>query len=272
MAGLWRFPMTQTLINKTVLVTRSLGQSSEFTHLLTAQGAQVVEMPALEIMAPSSWADLDRAIGQIGRYDWLILTSSNAVDFFTQRLLELGQDYRDLAGVKVAVVGEKTAQCLLQKGLKPDYMPPNFVADALLEHFPDNPQDQRILFPRVESGGREVLVKELTARGAEVTEVAAYQSGCPQVIDPIALAAIEQGEINIITFASSKTVKHFGQLLEKSRGGNWLSVLDAVVIASIGPQTSATCRELLGRVDIEAQEYTLPGLTAAIVDFFTTES
>jgi uroporphyrinogen-III synthase len=260
--------MTQSLINKTVLVTRSLGQSSEFTNLLIAQGAKVIEMPALEIMAPSSWAGLDQAIGRVGSYDWLILTSSNAVDFFTQRLLELGKDYRDLSGVKVAVVGEKTAQCLLQKGLKPDYIPPNFVADSLIEHFPGNPQDKRVLFPRVESGGREVLVKELTAKGAEVTEVAAYQSGCPKVIDPQALAAIEQGEINIITFASSKTVKHFCQLLEQSLGGNWLSVLDAVVIASIGPQTSETCRELLGRVDIEAQEFTLPGLTAAIVEFF----
>jgi uroporphyrinogen-III synthase len=261
-------PLTQKMLTqKTVLVTRSLGQSSEFTTLLQAQGATVIEMPALAIQPPSDWAGLDQAIGQIADYDWLILTSSNAVDFFTQRLLAMGKDYRQLVGVKVAVVGEKTAQSLQQKGLNPDYIPPNFVADSLLEHFPENPQNKRILFPRVESGGREVLVKQFTAQGADVTEVAAYQSGCPETIDPIALNAIEHGEVNIITFASSKTVKHFCQLLSQALGDRWLNVLDAVIIASIGPQTSETCRSLLGRVDIEATEYTLAGLTAAIVEF-----
>jgi uroporphyrinogen-III synthase len=255
------------LAHKTILVTRSLSQSSEFTTRLQAQGATIIEMPALEILPPSSWEDLDQAIAQVQSYDWLILTSANAVNYFTDRLLERGKDYRDLQGIKVAVVGEKTAQSLQQRGLRPDYIPPNFVADSLLEQFPADPAQLRILFPRVESGGREVLVKELTDRGAIVTEVAAYQSGCPQVADPIALAALENGKINIITFASSKTVKHFYQLLEQSFGEQWLTILDTVLIASIGPQTSLTCRKLLGRVDIEAEEYTLPGLTTAIVEF-----
>lgn len=262
--------MTQVdheLTGKTVLITRSVGQSSDFKALLLAKGARVIEMPALEIHPPSNWADLDKAIGRVGSYDWLILTSTNAVEYFTQRMLELGKDYRDLHGVKVAVVGEKTAQCLRQKGLKPDYIPPNFVADSLLEHFPGNPDGKRILFPRVESGGREVLVQELRDRQADITEVAAYQSGCPAKIDPIALEALEQGKINIVTFASSKTVRHFCQLLAQALGDNWLSVMDSVAVASIGPQTSKDCRELLGRVDVEAQEYTLPGLTQAIVEF-----
>jgi uroporphyrinogen-III synthase len=257
----------QNLTHKTILVTRSLSQSSEFTGLLQAQGATVIEMPALEILPPSSWEGLDQAIAQLQTYDWLILTSGNAVNYFTLRLLALGKDYRDLHLLKVAVVGEKTAQFLKWRGLRPDYVPPNFVADALLEHFPDNPQGQRILFPRVESGGREVLVKEFTDRGAAVTEVAAYQSGCPEVADSAALTALENGNINIITFASSKTVKHFCKLVEKSMGEHWLTILDTVLIASIGPQTSLTCHELLGRVDIEAEEYTLPGLTRAIVEF-----
>jgi uroporphyrinogen-III synthase len=255
------------LAHKTILVTRSLSQSSEFTTLLQDQGATIIEMPALEIRPPSSWAGLDQAIAQLQNYDWLVLTSANAVNYFTDRLLALGKDYRDLQGVKVAVVGEKTAQCLTQKGLRPDYIPPDFIADALLQHFPGNPDQQRILFPRVESGGREVLVQEFTDRGATVTEVAAYQSGCPQVADPSALTALENGKINIITFASSKTVKHFCQLLQQSFGEQWATILDTVLIASIGPQTSLTCHQLLGRVDIEAAEYTLPGLTQAIVAF-----
>jgi uroporphyrinogen-III synthase len=257
----------QNLAHKTILVTRSLSQSSEFTSLLQAQGATVIEMPALEILPPSSWDELDKAIEQLSSYDWLILTSGNAVNYFTQRLLALGRDYRDLHHLKVAVVGEKTAQFLKWRGLRPDYVPSNFVADALLEEFPDNPRGQKILFPRVESGGRELLVQAFTDRGAIVTEVAAYQSGCPEVADSDVLASLENGNINMITFASSKTVKHFCKLIRQSFGEHWLTTLDTVLVASIGPQTSLTCHELLGRVDIEAEEYTLPGLTRAIVEF-----
>jgi uroporphyrinogen-III synthase len=257
----------QNLANKTILVTRSLSQSSDFTALLEAQGATVIEMPALEILPPSSWEDLDKAIEQLPSYDWLILTSGNAVNYFTLRLLALERDYRDLHHLKVAVVGEKTAQFLKWRGLRPDYVPSNFVADALVEHFPDNPQGQRLLFPRVESGGRELLVKAFTDRGAIVTEVAAYQSGCPQAADSSILTSLENDKVNIITFASSKTVKHFCKLIKESFGEHWRTILDPVLIASIGPQTSLTCHELLGRVDIEAEEYTLPGLTQAIVEF-----
>jgi uroporphyrinogen-III synthase len=261
------FSTMPQLAQQTILITRSTGQSSEFQRLLTHEGATIVEMPALEIQPPSSWAGLDAAIGNLAQFDWLCLTSTNAVDYFTARLMENGKDYRDLHGIKIAVVGEKTAQSLQQRGICPDYIPPDFVADALVEHFPIDPAGQHVLFPRVESGGREVLVQALSDRGANVTEVAAYQSGCPQQADPAAIAALEQGRVNFITFASSKTVKHFCQLLRQSLGEQWATVLDPVVVASIGPQTSLTCQELLGRVDLEATEYTLPGLTQAIVEF-----
>ena len=72
---------------------------------------------------------------------------------------------------------------------------------------------------------------------------------------------MQQRQVDIITFASSKTVKHFCQLIGTSLPSGWQ---DQVCIASIGPQTSATCRELLGKVDIEATEYTLLGLVAAL--------
>ena len=115
--------------------------------------------------------------------------------------------------------------------------------------------------PRVESGGREVLVSEFTRLGATVVEVAAYQSQCPSEIDPAILSALQRQQVDIITFASSKTVKNFWHPIGNSLPPGWL---ERVKIASIGPQTSATCRELLGKVDIEATEYTLPGLLAAL--------
>lgn len=258
-------------LNKTILVTRAAGQSGQFTDLLTAQGARVIEMPTLEIGPPSSWVELDQALGKLSTFDWLILTSSNGVDYFFDRLLTLRQDSRVLAQTKIAVVGKKTAESLNNRGLLPDFIPPNFIADSLVENFPEKLAGKRILFPRVETGGREVLVKELSAQGAEVIEVPGYQSGCPEMISQTAWESLKNREIDVITFASSKTVKHFCQLLEKEyiktfTVNNWPSLLTGVMIASIGPETSKTCYNLLGRVDIEAKEYTLEGLTDAIME------
>ncbi|MBD1997018.1 uroporphyrinogen-III C-methyltransferase [Leptolyngbya sp. FACHB-541] len=253
------------LADKTVLVTRSAGQSSQFAKLLQQTGATVLEMPALEIGPPSSWDALDQAIAHLSNFDWLILTSTNGVDYFFERLTAQGKDARSLAGVNIAVVGKKTANSLSHRGLQPDFIPPNFVADSLITHFPDvdHLTSKKILFPRVESGGRDVLVKEFTDKGAVVTEVAAYQSRCPEAIAPETLTALEQGKVDIITFASSKTVQCFHQMLGV-KVNHWLN---HVCIASIGPQTSAACDHLLGRVDIEAEEYTLEGLVQAIVQW-----
>ncbi|MCC0178675.1 uroporphyrinogen-III C-methyltransferase [Waterburya agarophytonicola K14] len=258
----------QPLTKKTILVTRAQSQSSKFTTLLEQQGATVVEMPALAITPPSSWTDLDSAIANLAEFDWLILTSANGVDYFCDRLDTLGYDGRALAGVKIAVVGRKTASVLQKRRLKPDFIPPDYIADSLVANFPEDLPGQKILFPRVESGGREVLVQELSAKGAEVIEVAAYQSQCPQQIDRFAWQVLQQKQIDIVTFASSKTVKNFYQLLEQqllSMDGID-ALLKDVCIASIGPQTSKTCQELLGRFDIEAEEYTLEGLTTALVN------
>ncbi len=249
------------LAGKTVLVTRASGQNHEFTQMLRSRGAQTIEMPTLEIVPPSSWQELDTQIERLSDFDWLILTSTNGVEYFFGRLHHAGKDSRALAGVKIAVVGQKTAKSLEQYGIIPDFIPPNFVADALISNFPMSVASQRILFPRVETGGREVLVQEFTNLGATVVEVAAYQSRCPIEIDPTALAALESQQVDIITFASSKTVKYFCQLVGGRLRSGWQ---DRVWIASIGPQTSATCRSLLGKVDVEASEYTLPGLVAAL--------
>jgi uroporphyrinogen III methyltransferase / synthase len=257
---------TQPLHGKTIVVTRAAGQSSQFTQLLQQQGATVIEMPALEIGAPSSWDDLDGAIAHLAQFDWLILTSSNAVDYFFDRLRTQGKDARALAGVKVAVVGKKTAAILKQQGIQPDYVPPDYVADSLIEHFPEAElAGIKVLFPRVETGGREVLVKELGAKGAIVTEVAAYQSLCVADISPEILSRLP--DIDVITFASSKTAQCACQLLDTAKGKGWDK---DICIASIGPQTSEACEACLGRVDVEAEEYTLEGLTQAIVTWAKT--
>jgi uroporphyrinogen III methyltransferase / synthase len=255
------------LAGATILVTRAVEQSPDFSQQLRQAGARVLEMPALEIVPPSSWAALDAAIAQLDQFDWLILTSANGVEAFMARLLAAGKDARHLAKLKIAVVGRKTAACLEQRGLQPDFTPPNFIADALVEHFPERAQlaQLKLLFPRVETGGRDKLVRELTDQGAWVVEVAAYESRCPHQLDPQILLALQAKAVDVVTFASSKTVQNFCQLVSQAAGDHWLSWLTNVKIASIGPQTSKTCEQLLGRVDIEASEYTLEGLTQAII-------
>ncbi|MEB3308998.1 MAG: uroporphyrinogen-III C-methyltransferase [Snowella sp.] len=256
------------LAGKTILITRSAEQSSHFADLLTAEGANVLEMPALVIQPPSSWQALDNAIADLSRFQWLILTSANGVEYFFQRLQTLGKDSRALAGIKIAVVGKKTAATLKQYGLQADFIPPNYVADSLIETFPEPLADQTILFPRVETGGRDVLVKQLTEQGANMVEVPAYQSGCPEGVSAEVWQALSHQTIDIITFASSKTVQNFYTLVQRQLQTNSpdpvLQLLEPVGLASIGPQTTRTCQQLFGRVTLEAEEYTLEGLTEAI--------
>ncbi|WP_199249458.1 uroporphyrinogen-III C-methyltransferase [[Phormidium] sp. ETS-05] len=273
--------VAKPLQGKTVLVTRSAAQGGEFRALLEASGANVIEMPTIEIGPPSSWEQLDGAIARLRQFHWLILTSTNGVQYFFERLTAQGKDARALAGLKIAVVGKKTALHLEQHGITPDYIPPNFVADSLAATFPEDLTDKNILFPRVETGGREVLVAELTAKGAKVEEVPAYESDRPAKIDPTAWKALKNRQVDIITFASSKTVQYFCQLVENKylesqdsadssdtaatgKNKSWPDLLAKVCVASIGPATSKTCHSLLGRVDVEATEYTLEGLTKAI--------
>ncbi len=250
------------LMGKTILVTRSVGQSSQFSDRLMANGANVIEMPTLEIGPPSSWESLDRAIANLDSFHWLILTSTNGVDYFWERLIAQGKGTFALAGIKIAVVGEKTAQSLRKYGMEPDFIPHNFIADALVAQLSEELIGKKVLFPRVETGGREVLVKELTSQGVQVVEVPAYQSGCPRSIPLPVELALRNREIDIITFASSKTVQYFCELTKGKFGENYLN---QIWIASIGPQTSQACHALLGRVNIEAAEYTLDGLIAALI-------
>ncbi|WP_244982355.1 uroporphyrinogen-III synthase [Cylindrospermopsis raciborskii] len=260
------------LSGKTILVTRAVGQSSELSQGLTNLGARVIELPALEIGPPSSWMFLDQSILELSTFDWLVFTSTNGVEYFFERMALQNKNQQALIKeainrIKIAVVGEKTAQSLKTHHLEPDFIPPDFIADSLVNNFPENLAGKKILFPRVESGGREILVKELTQKGAQVVEVPAYESLCPQSIPTTAQQVLINQSVDVITFASSKTVKFFCVLLENNLPQEIEHYLKKTAIASIGPQTSKTCIDLLGRVDITTQQYTIDGLIKAIVEW-----
>lgn len=226
---------------------------------LRALGAEVFELPAIEIRPPQDPAPLAAAIAQLASYDWLIFTSANGVRGFLAALDASPVDLRQLRA-RLCAIGPATAAALAALHLKVDVVPAEYVAESLvaaLEKF--DLAGQRILLPRA-AVARDVAPIALRARGAHVDVVEAYYTAVP----PTDLSAVAAADW--VTFSSSSTVKNFLAL-----GGGRL--LDAGArIASIGPVTSATVRQHGYAVAVEAREFTIPGIIAALVDFRPTHS
>ena len=254
------------LQGRTVAVTRAEQQLGEARRLFEQAGATVLDCPALVIGPPDEWGPLDDALAELEEFHWLVVSSSNGVDAVEQRLKRLGGSLtRRPRSLKIAAVGRKTAARLEALGAPADFVPPQFVADSLIDHFPVSGWGLRLLLPRVQSGGRTVLAEAFGEAGARVVEVAAYESRCPAALPAATAAALAAGAVDAITFSSGKTVQHTAQLLEQQFGATWQQQLEGVALVSIGPQTSHTCRGLLGRVDAEAVPHDLDGLVGACV-------
>ena len=254
------------LQGRTVAVTRAEQQLGEARRLFEQAGATVLDCPALVIGPPDEWGPLDDALAELEEFHWLVVSSSNGVDAVEQRLKRLGGSLtRRPRSLKIAAVGRKTAARLEALGAPADFVPPQFVADSLIDHFPVSGWGLRLLLPRVQSGGRTVLAEAFGEAGARVVEVAAYESRCPAALPAATAAALAAGAVDAITFSSGKTVQHTAQLLEQQFGATWQQQLEGVALVSIGPQTSHTCRDLLGRVDAEAVPHDLDGLVRACV-------
>jgi uroporphyrinogen-III synthase len=254
-------------------VTRAEGQLGEARRLFEQAGARVVDLPALVLGPPDDWGPLDDALEELADFHWLVFSSGNGVDAVEGRLARRGRGLaRRPAGVRIAAVGRKTARRLEELGATADFVPPAFVADSLVEHFPVSGWGQRLLLPRVQSGGRTLLAEAFAEAGARVVEVAAYETRCPDGLPSAALAALESRRLDAITFSSGKTVSHTCLMLERSFGAGWETRLAGVRLVSIGPQTSDRCRELLGRVDAEADPHDLEGLVAACSQALTART
>ncbi|TGG87654.1 MAG: uroporphyrinogen-III synthase [Aphanocapsa feldmannii 288cV] len=260
-------PPSLPLQDNTLLVTRAAAQAGMSRQRFEQTGARVIDFPALEIGPPDDWGPLDGALARLEHFDWLVLSSANGVEAVRDRLALGGRTWQDLERrPRIAAVGHRTARCLEQLGWTVDFVPPEFVADSLIEHWPRPVSGLKMLLPRVQSGGRPLLARHFSAEGALVSEVPAYESRCPAAIPPDALRALEQGDVAAITYASGKTVVHSVKLLQAAVGERWLTLLQPLRVISIGPQTSRSCRQWLGRVDREANPHDLGGLVAATVE------
>ena len=222
------------------------------------------DRPALAVTPPDDCGPLDDALAELEDFHWIVFSSANGVEAVERRLARQGSSLAHRpAGLRIAAVGRKTAAVLESLGAAADFVPPAFVADSLIEHFPVSGWGLRLLIPRVQSGGRTVLAEAFAEAGARVVEVSAYETRCPEQWPSSALLALERGALNAITFSSGKTVSHACQLLERSFGEGWRDRLAGVRLVSIGPQTTDRCLALLGRVDAEANPHDLAGLVAA---------
>jgi len=252
-----------------VVVGRARHQASALSSALRAQGASVLEIPFIEIRHPRSYRALDSALRNLSSYDWLILTSVNGVEAFWNRLRRLRLQKRHLAKVKIAAIGPATKRAIEEHGLKVAVMPDEYVAESVVASLRQKVNGKRVLLARAKVA-RDVIPRELSKLGAQVDVVEAYETIIPRSSAKRLREAFGRAERRpaVITFTSSSTARNFVALLGKPRGrGRHASkrMLERVQFASIGPVTSSTLRGLGLPVDIEAREYTIPGLVEAIV-------
>ena len=260
-------PCRPPLAGKTVIITRTRGQSPALVGPLTDLGAHVLAAPTIQVLEPEDCSPLDEALGRVQSYDWLVFTSANGVDAAAQRLggagrQLAGQATGDLAGVRIAAVGSATAAALQARlGRQADLVPPRAVAAALAEELirQHGIHGQRILLLRADIARAE-LPERLRQAGASVTDVAAYRTQPVEAWPAPAWAALRQGAGDWITFTSASTVRNLVQLL-----GDEQHLLKQVRIASIGPITSAAVRELGFDVAAEAEPCDIAGLIDALV-------
>jgi uroporphyrinogen-III synthase len=250
-----------------ILVGRARHQASVLSAKLKALGAEVLEIPFIEIRPPNSYKALDTALKKISEYHWLILTSVNGVEALAARMKKLNIDPNRLSHLKIATIGPSTRTATEKMGLKVSVVPPNYVAESVVESLRTNVEDQRVLLVRA-AVARDVIPRELRELGATVEVVEGYRTVVPDTSKKKLQSVMKSPKRRprVVTFTSSSTVRNFVELLGRRRPPQTInSLVDGVRFASIGPITSATLREFGLPVHIEAEEYTIKGLTRAIV-------
>jgi uroporphyrinogen-III synthase len=246
-----------------VLVTRARNQAGKLSEGLRALGAIAVEVPVLEIRPGQDPAALDRALAQLDSYDWLILTSANTVEALRARALEVGVKLFNSDNLRIAAVGESTAQAARQAGFRVTFVPQSYIAESLSAGMAGQVAGARILLARA-AGARDVIPHALQAAGATVDVVDAYQNRMPEQAPDQLRIALAAG-IDGATFTSSSAVTH---LRDAARAAGLEWPFAGVRAASIGPITSRTLRESGWEPAAEASPSDVPGLVRAVAQLF----
>lgn len=252
-----------------MLITRARQQAADLSRKLRALGARVIEIPSIEIRPPRSYKPLDRALREVTKYDWLILTSVNGADALFRRLSALRMKPRELAHLKFCAIGPATAEAIERRGLKVHVVPEKYVAESVVDALSPQVKGKRVLLVRAKVA-RDVIPRDLRDAGASVDVVEAYETAVPAASRSRLQTVLKKPRLrpDAITFTSSSTARNFVELL-RGRGSS-PKLADGVLLASIGPVTSATLREIGLRADVEAAEYTMDGLVKALVQTLTS--
>jgi uroporphyrinogen-III synthase len=248
-----------------ILVTRAGKQAEGLSDPLRRLGATVIEIPTIEIKPAGSYSDLDNALLEIDQYDTLILTSVNGVEVFFDRYNRMGLPILDMEHLRVVAIGPATAAAIQSAGLAVSVVPEKYVAESVVEALRGKiDASSRVLLVRAKIA-RDVLPNELEKMGARVDVIEAYETVVPEnakekleelLSDPMTRP-------HVITFTSSSTASNFLSLV----GKNASAFLDGVHLAAIGPVTAETLKKAEFPPDIEAGQYTMPGLVEAICDY-----
>jgi uroporphyrinogen III methyltransferase / synthase len=248
------------LRGKTILITRAAAQSEELRTGLEAAGARVIECPAIEIVPVSDWTEVDRVAAGLEGYDWLILTSANAVTHFMQRLRTLGINNP----VPIAAIGTGTAARLAEWNLKASRIPRDFRAEGLLELFEPDLGGVRILIPRAETA-REILPNELRRRGATVDVVAIYRTVKPSASLARLADELAAKTIDAVVFTSPSAVRNVVEVL----GESLASGLGTIPIAAIGPIAQEAVEAAGLRAAIVPARATIQDLIDEVCSYFS---
>ena len=252
------------LFGRRIVVSRAREQASAFAEKLEGLGAETFEFPVIKIAPPEDYGPLDRALGRLDSYRWIIFTSENGVKSFFGRLREKDGDIRDLKGASICAIGPKTKETLEERGLRVDYVPSEYRAEAVVEQLQGKVKaGDEVLLPRADIA-RSVLPEALAEMGAEVDNVDAYRTVRGDGNVPLLKEQLAAGEIDMITFTSSSTVRNMVDMLGEKP--------DQVALAAIGPITAATIRDYGLDVAVEAEEYTIDGLIEAVINYWGRHS
>lgn len=256
---------SRPLFGKRIVVTRPEDQAGNFIKTLSELGARCILFPTIEIIPPATWKEVDKAIEDLSKYDWILFSSVNGVKYFFERLDRAGHDARYLKGTKVAAIGPKTTVALMAKGVRPDLIPDTYWAEGVVEELKRHPLDgKRVLLPRP-AIARDYIPEKLKSLGALVNEVELYQTVRPEYSQDELDGLFKDGKIDMITFTSPSTVSNLLALFEGKSSYEGISKAE---IACIGPITAQKAIEAGLRVTIVPDEYTVDALTRAIVEFY----
>ncbi len=263
-------PSPAALSGRRVVVTRTREGSDELCERLEALGATALALPLIRIEPEPAGLAVEEAIRTLSTFQWLVFTSSNGVDHFFSRLTagEAGSAHAlssRLRGVKIAAVGQKTAEAVARWGLAVEVIPGEATGASLARELGGRVTQWpvRILLPRAREGGAEI-VEGLRARGAEVVDLPVYRT-VPAEPSGAEAAALEEGA-DAILFASGSAVRAFAVLA--GREPRVAAIAGSAAIVCIGPSTAEAARDLGYRVAATAEEHTSDGLLRSLVAFF----